>query len=330
MGLETVCLAYVRCCRSGLLATLLVIAPNFAGSESKPAVAYSRGSTVTLATASGRATRTFPTNRAGSDFAISPDLKLLVTVAATTTYGGALDLEDIGSGARSRLVSGPVYFKQLPRGEKEVYADPRFSPDGKQVVFAVHVNSPGDGNDAMGAAGPIAIVDIASRQVRILKSTTNIDGEAEGLCFANTPMWSANGKWIFFSCEDGAFITDAGGKTLRPLKIGSDEKPWTTGIGWVGENCVLYVQAVDGGRDDTYEVRLLNLRTSQTQDATSVLPGLHGAVSGLIEASELAKVRRTPSGLQIESETKAWTLPVGSHAHLLGGWTTAHLPAMCK
>jgi hypothetical protein len=115
-----------------------------------------------------------------SDFAISPDLRLLVIVAATTRYGGVLDLEDIGSGVRSRLVSGPVYFKHLPRGEKEVYADPRFSADGKQVVFAVHVNSPGDGNDAMDAAGPIAIVDIASRQVQILKSTTNIDGEAEG------------------------------------------------------------------------------------------------------------------------------------------------------
>ena len=169
------CLAYVRCCRSGLLATLLVIAPNLAGSEPKPAVAYSRGSTV-----SGRVTKTFPTNRAVSDFAISPDLRLLVIVAATTRYGGVLDLEDIGSGVRSRLVSGPVYFKHLPRGEKEVYADPRFSADGKQVVFAVHVNSPGDGNDAMDAAGPIAIVDIASRQVQILKSTTNIDGEAEG------------------------------------------------------------------------------------------------------------------------------------------------------
>jgi len=284
---------------------------------------------VTLATVSGRATETFPTNRAVLDFAISPDLKLLVTVAATTRYGGVLDLEDIGSGVRSRLVSGPVYFKHLPRGEKEVYSDPRFSADGKQVVFAVHVNSPGDGNDAMGAAGPIAIVDIASRQVQILKSTTNIDGEAEGPCFSNTPIWSANGKWILFSCEDGAFITDASGKTLRPLKIGSDEKPWTTGIGWVGDNCVLYVQAVDGGRDDAYEVRLLNLQTSKTQDATSVLPVLHGEMSGLIEASELAKVRRTPSGLQIESETKAWTLPAGSHAHLLGGWS-AGLPRTCE
>jgi Tol biopolymer transport system component len=158
----------------------LLVSPEFAHSEAKPAVAYSQGSTLTLATASGQATKTFPTNRAIFDFALSPNLKLLVTVSATTRYGGVLDLVNTGTGVRSRLVSGPVYFKHLPRGEREVYADPRFSPDGKHVAFAVHVNSPGDGNDAMDAAGPIAVVDISSREVQILKSTTNIEGEAEG------------------------------------------------------------------------------------------------------------------------------------------------------
>jgi hypothetical protein len=64
------------------------------------------------------------------------------------------------------------------------------------------------------------------------------------------------------------------------------------------------------------------MKTSQTQDAPAVLPTLRGAMSGLTEASESAKVRRTTFGLQIESETKAWTLPAGSDAHLLDGWTT--------
>ena len=177
-----------------------------------------------FATVTGDVTKTVPTNQAIFDFAISSNLKLLATVAATTRYGGVLDLVHVETGERSRLVSGPVYFKHLPRGEKEVYADPRFSPDGKHVVFAIHVNSPGDGNDAMGATGPIAIVDTSSRHVQILKSTTKIDGEAEGPCFSNTPIWSSNSKWILFSCEDGAFLTDASGKTLRPMKIGSDEE----------------------------------------------------------------------------------------------------------
>jgi hypothetical protein len=320
-----VCFSRVRLCRSVLVPALLLISHAVAQSGSEPAVAYSQGSTLTLATASGHVTKTFPADRPMFDFAISPNLKLLVTVAATTKYGGGLDLVHLETGVSLRLVSGPVYFKHLPRGEKEVYADPRFSPDGQHVVFAVHVNSHGDGNDAMDAAGPIAIVDTSSRQVRVLKSTTNIGGEAEGLCFANTPMWSPNGNRILFSCETGAYIADVDGKTLRTLNIGSDEKPWAGAIGWVGDNCVSYVQAVDGGRDDTYEFRLLNLRTSETQDAPAVLPVLRGAVSGLMEASESAKVRRTRSGLQIETETKVWTLLAGSHAHLLGGGKLLHM-----
>jgi hypothetical protein len=279
---------------------------------------------------SGQVTGSFPGKQALFDFAISPNLKLLVAVTATTRYGGMLDLVRLDTGTRSRLVSGPVYFKHLPKGEKEVYSDPRFSPDGQHVVFAVHVNSPGDGNDAMDAAGPIAIVDTLSRQTRVLASTTNIKGEAEGPCFSNTPIWSPNGKWILFSCEDGGFITEMSGKNLRLLNMGSDEEPWSAAIGWLGDTCVLYVEAVDGAKDDTYDVRLLNLQTAKTQDASGLVSFLHGEVSGLTEASESAKVRRTKSGLQIETATTAWTLPTGSHAHILDGWTTGKLPPTCK
>lgn len=125
MSLETVREARCRWRGSVLLPTLLLVLSAFAHSEAQSAVAYSQGSTLTLATVSGHATKTFHTNHAIFDFALSPNLKLLVTVAATTKYGGVLDLVQMETGVRSRLVSGPVYFKHLPGGEREVYADPR-------------------------------------------------------------------------------------------------------------------------------------------------------------------------------------------------------------
>ena len=150
------------------------------------------------------------------------------------------------------------------------------------------------------------------------------------MCFANTPLWSANGKWILFSCEAGGFISNVGGTTLRTLNIGTDERPWAVAIGWVGTNCVLYVQALDGNRDDTYEARLLNLKTSETQEASAALPMLQGTVAGLMEASAAAKVRRTTSGIEIKTNLKTWTLSKGSHADVVGGWTTGALPRDCE
>jgi len=323
--------ALLRRCKLTLFLWIASLAPAaLPQAPSKPVVAYVQGSTLTLADASGRTTKTVRLAQPVFDFAISPDLQRMVTVAPTTTYGGPLDLIQLDSGHRSRIVTGPVYFKRLPKGEKEVYADPRFSQDGKHVAFAVHVNSPGDSNDAVDAAGPVAVVDTSIGQVRVIKSTMQIAGEAEGPCFSNSPLWSHDGKRILFNCEDGAFITDASGSAILDLRMGTDQKPWTSAIGWIGKSCVLYVQATDGGSDETYEAELLNLHTSKSQDATAILPGLHNPVSGLMEASATVKVRRTPAGLQIETPTKTLTLPKGSTAHVLGGWKTPGIPHDCE
>lgn len=314
--------AFLRQSKWALFLSIAFFVLAGAQSQSETVVAYVKGSTLTFATRSGQATKTIRLTQPVFDFAISPEQKWLVTVVPTTTYGGPLELVRIDTGHRSRLVSGPVYFKHLPKVEKEVYADPRFSPDGRYVAFAVHVNSPGDGNDLVNAAGPIAIVNISTRLVHILKSTTKIPGipdSPDSLCFANTPLWSPDGKQMLFSCETGALITDQSGDTPLDLSMGTEQKPWTGAIGWVGKNCVLYVQATDGDRYETYEARLLNLHTSKSQEATAVLPGFHGPVSGLIEASSAVRVRRVPPGLQIDTPMTTWTLPKGSTAHVLGG-----------
>jgi WD40 repeat protein len=286
------------------------------------------GTTLTVTTPSGLVTRTTTLQEPAYDFALSNDGKLLVTAASFSVYGGPLALFRVQSGQWSRLTSGPVYFTRLERGEKEVYADPRFSPDGSRIAFAIHLNSSGDDNDVIDASGPIAVMDLSNRRVRVLKSTTNIDGN--GPCFANTPLWSPDGKRLLFSCETGGAVTDAGGTTLRQLEMGTDAKSWTAALGWVGNSCVLYVQGVDGSKFDTYEARLLNLRTHESQDATTALKVAHEAFAGLMEATEKATIRRTNSDLYIDTPSKHWTLPGTSHAHLTGGWSAEAMPPDCQ
>jgi len=306
--------------------TLVALATGQA--PEKSTIAYVSGTTLTVTTPSGLVTNTVKLQQPVHDFALSHDRRLLVTAASLSAYGGPLALFSLQSGQWSRLTSGPVYFTRLPRGEKEVYADPRFSPDGTRIAFAIHLNSPGDDNDVIDASGPIAVMDLSNHRVRVLKSTTNIDGT--GPCFANTPLWSPDGNRILFSCETGAGVTDAGGTTLQQLQMGTNEELWTAALSWVGNSCVLYVQAVDANKFDTYEVRLLDLRTGKSKDATTALKVAHEAFAGLVEAAEKVTIRRTKSDLYIDTPSKHWRLPGTSHAHLTGGWSVAAMPPACQ
>jgi hypothetical protein len=118
-GLKNLRIAFVRWCASLVFPALALVSSTVAQSRTRPAVAYSKGSSLTLVSLSGQVTGSFPGKHALFDFAISPNLKLLVAVTATTRYGGMLDLVRLDAGVRSRLVSGPVYFKHLPKGEEE-------------------------------------------------------------------------------------------------------------------------------------------------------------------------------------------------------------------
>ena len=216
-------------------------AQAIAQSPEGPVVAFVTGTTLVLTSASGQVTQRIDLRHPVYNFALSSDRKLLVTVAPDTATGGNLDLLDLQTQRQTRLTSGNLYFKasELDKGETEVYDDPQFSPDGRSIAFAIHTDNPGDGNDAINDSGPIAVMDLQSRKVRVLKATENIDGQ--GLCFANSPMWSPDGKWILFNCENGAFVTDAQGISLRDLKLGTDEDALTSAVSWVGNRCVLYL-----------------------------------------------------------------------------------------
>jgi hypothetical protein len=158
-------------------------------------------------------------------------------------------------------------------------------------------------------------------------------------------MWSPDGKWILFNCEDGAFISDVHGTTLRDLKPGTDQEAATYAVSWVGNGCVLYVQShtdassLDQKRDG---IRLLNLRTSKSQ-ISAVLPKLpKQSLTGLRESSDEIAIMESSSGVAIETREKVWTFPEieqvlngyrsrrAPAAHIIGGWKPSSIPPECK
>jgi Tol biopolymer transport system component len=309
----------------------------------EPVVAFAHETTLTLASASGQTVQEIKLKHPVYDFALSKDRKLLVTVAPDTEHGGNLTLINLQTHTQTQLTNGHVFSKakDLNKGETEVYGDMQFSPDGQSLVFGIHGNLPGDGNDAYENSGPFALMNLKTRSIQILKSTGNIDGQ--GPCSEEHPMWSPDGKWILFNCEDGALITDVQGKTLRDLKL-EPEGDWRTGaVSWFGNGCVLYSRTpeINGSLNlEGDEVRLLNLHTNQVQDPKTVFAFPNRSVSGLIEASDDAFIRWSNDGekLAIETRETKWLFPNaqyprvtdGASAHVLGGWLPAEIPIECK
>lgn len=325
-----------------VLAASLTI-PAIAQTSGDPVVAYVTGATLNLAASTGRVTQRIDLKHPVYDFALSKDRKLLVTVSTDSPNGGNLSLVDLTSHLETRLTNGHLYFTHLNEGETEVYADLQFSPDGKSVVFGVHGNVNNDGNDAWEASGPIATIDLESHKIRVLKSTEDIDGQ--GPCDVSSPMWLPDGKWILFDCEDGGFIADVGGTTLRDLKLGTDKDASTWAVSWVGNGCVLYVQlhmdasTLDQERDG---IRLFNLRTSKSRIST-VLPALsRESLTGLRESSDEVAIMQSSSAVAIETREKLWSFPEieqvfdgyrsrrAPAAHVIGGWPPSSIPYECK
>lgn len=322
--------------RAFTLAVLALMSAPMLHAQSPPrsaAIAYVSGTTLTFADASGRVLERIPLGRKITDFDLSPNRKLLVAAAADTTYGGPLELFNFQTRKWTTLTHGRLYFHHLYKGEREVYADPSFSPDGTRVVFAIHVNSPGDGNDVIDASGPLAVMNLKTRQVTILKATTHVEGP--GSCFSNTPRWSPNGQRILYNCEDGALVLDADGHHLKILPIGTSNY-FATGLGWLGNQCILYVRAKDLSDYPSYEARYLNLSTGRSADASQLLPGGKQTAQGLMEASPVVAVqrfyflngRKNPPVYLVTAHGKI-DLPEDAATLPLNRWTNAALPAAC-
>lgn len=322
-----------------------VAIPAIAQIPDEPVVAFVNGTVLNLANSFGEIVQKIDLGHPVYDFALSRNRNMLVTVSQDTGHGGNLSLVDLKSHRETRLTDGHLYFRHLNKGETEVYADLQFSPDDKSIVFGIHGNVNSDANDAEENSGPFAVYDISSQKIRVLKSTTNIDGQGE--CSEWNPSWSPDGKWILFNCENGAFITDVQGTTLRNLKLGTDQDALTSAVSWVGNRCILYGQShtTNGSLDPSKdEVLLYNLQTAASQKPESRMPFPDWIVTGLLEASDAAFVLESSASDDkiIETSVKKWELPstrldfngftplVAPAAHILGGWHPSSIPHGCE
>ena len=310
-------------------------------SPSRAVVAIASGSTINLYDESGNAVRSIHLKGPTAGFAFSPDRSRLVVVAPDTEHGGALWLIDLKTGQRRKLTPSHHFaFQHLDKGESEVYDSPAFSPDGRTLAFAVHGNLPGDGNDAFENSGPLAIVELNGGAPRVLKATNHIGPELDEPCSESDPQWSSDGKWILFNCEDGGFLTDPQGNTVRHLKT-DGENAGSSAVGWVGTKCIFYVQTPEQNGQFDFEhesVKLLNFNTGKSSDASGMLTGFPTSQGGLVQASDAVVIRSDwpNSVLIIETRKKQWRLRLDNRgprtvaAQLMTGWSEKSIPSVCK
>ena len=245
-------------------AVAVALAPNAAPAD----VAYAKSGVVYFADASGRVVRSIKPDLPVCNFTVSSDITSLVFVPCNSgDYGGPLYLLNLGDSTLRKISSGRYWRVASDEPAREVYSDPEFSPDGRSLVFAVR-NVPVKGAaDLVEASGPLAIMDLPTRRVRLVESTLDIQGS--GPAFANKPSWSPDGTRILLSFETGFGILSIKGGPIRfldPDHAGS----WSTAFAWVGPGCLAYGFGDDGRIRGVEILHLSPLRTEPASDRFGV------------------------------------------------------------
>ncbi|MDE3186078.1 MAG: PD40 domain-containing protein [Acidobacteriota bacterium] len=297
----------------------------------KNGVAYSVGGTLTIRSASGKTIRVIKTTPPIGTFAISPDTQRVVFAplgAGPMFNGGPLYLLSVSTGKIRRLTHASVYNK------REVYAYPDFSPDGSQVVVAIHSQLeavPSDGDDAVTDAGPFAILNLRSGAVKKLPSTVNIGGY--GPAYGASPRWSPGGQQIFVNLESDFALTSPSGEHLQ------DTSEWTSGDGdtfavdWLGNGCVVYIGGKDWKAAEEQPAKVLHLSTHQTESLDKLLDVVPAQVTNLIAFSPTIRVRKLGDKLVVETNSGTWSIADAEQhpvVRVFSTWTDAQMPTTCR
>lgn len=296
-----------------------------------PAVVYQSGGSLFVATSSGRILKTVKTVPAIGTFAIYRDAQQIVFAPSgkkLDSHGGQLYRLVPPKAAAIRLTYGPYYNKSAR--ESEVYSDPDFSPDGKQVVFSVHSQSTGD---VVEAAGPFAIIDLQSGKVRLLASTLHVPGEAWGTGYAASAFWSPDGSYIILNFEDGFVLTDPSGKPFENLSALTTGDDWTSSVAWLGSQCVVYVGGKDYPDSQNRPAKILNLKTRKTLLLHELLGLTERQTTDLLAISGSIRVRREDGKLLVETNEDKWSIPDADHksnVRLLPSASETGIPEPCR
>lgn len=290
---------------------LLVFVSEISFSQSPtanvPAVAFESNGGISIATASGRILQTLKTAPTAGTFSVFHDVRKIVFAslgAKTDSYGGQLYLIVPPKTTATRLTHGPYYNKTAR--SSEVYSNPDFSPDGRRVVFSVHSQSTGD---IVQASGPFATINLESGRVTLLASTLHVPGEAWGTAYADSAYWSPDGSHILLNFEDGFALTDPDGKLFENLSALTTGDEWTSSIGWLGSQCVVYVGGKDYPDSQKRPARFLDLKTHQSGALEELLGLKKDQVTGLVSISGAIRVRRQAGEFLVDSGSDHWSIP---------------------
>jgi hypothetical protein len=241
----------------------------------KPAVIYADGNAIVFLAADGKVVQRIATNAEAESIAFSPVSGRLV-IQTKGEWGGGLFLVDRATGKLQKLLTRPLYFKPLPKKERdpenekenEVYADPEFDRSGNLLVFAVHDSGPGAW-DAVLASGPLAVLDLRTLKAHILESTLLKD--QEGPAYSNDPHWSPDQSHILWDHEAGSELADAEGKASKDISNWFDLKESEQGYAecWLDDHSILY--AVYPGSALPVRFSVLDLATRKSRSAAEVL-----------------------------------------------------------
>jgi hypothetical protein len=299
--------------------------------SNSPAVAYQSGGSLFIATSSGRILKTLKTVPAIGTFAISRDAQQIVFAPLgkkPDSYGGQLYLLVPPKTVATRLTHGPYYNKSAR--SSEVYSNPDFSPDGKQVVFSIHSQSTGD---VVEAAGPFATIDLRSGKIALLDVTLHVPGEAWGTAYADSAYWSPDGSHILLNFEDSFALTDQSGQLFENLSSLTTGDDWTSSVGWLGSQCVVYVGGKDYPDSQKRPAKVLNLKTQKTALLNGVLGLSEQQTTDLVAISGSMRVRRQDGKLAVETRNGQWSIPDTDHkssVRLLPSTSEAGIPEECR
>jgi len=289
-------------------------------------IAYSSGNSVVLTASNGKPIKTFKLPIPVGEFSIAPDQKsiALIPTHAKNKYGAKMYLFSVTTG---KLTTIPLQPVDKGAGAGEVYSEPRFSPDGKKLLFVTHAQADGD---IIEGSGPLAILDLKTLQAKPLQPKTQIDGSAD---FLSRPMWDLKGRQILVNIEDTLAVIDVQANSIRRLdhEVLDNFLDWSTGIGWIGTNCILYEMGTARTSADS-SFFVLDLKTGKHFPSGQV-PGLSKTdLRGLVSFTfPFALIKKNDRFVLTTSErTDSLSLPASATVQLISKPDEEGIQDECK
>jgi len=113
-----------------------------------------------------------------------------------------------------------------------------------------------DAGDPQSEARAAAIRQLGS--VALIKEDVR---EAWGTAYPDRGYWSPDGSRILLNFEDGFALTDSSGRLFENLSSLTTGDDWTSSVGWLGSQCVVYVGGKDYSDSQNRPAKVLILKT---------------------------------------------------------------------